>query len=85
MGSNSGDPENDFGIGESLLQKSFKNRLETNEESYERIHRKETLLQKLIRRKWQLSRNICRMDKGRKIREIVFWNGRWNEYERTTT
>ena len=42
------------------------------EELYERIYLKETLLQKVIRRKLQLFGHICRMDKNRKIKDIMF-------------
>ena len=43
-----------------------------NEELYDRIHLKQTLLRKVIRRKPQLFRHICRMDKNRKIKDIMF-------------
>ena len=69
-----------FGIRKNLLQKRFKNRMETrNEEMYDRIHLKETLLQKVIRRKLQLFGHICRMDKNRKNQRYHVWNGRGNE------
>ena len=42
-----------------------------NEKMYDRIHLKETLLQKVIRRKLRLFRHICRVDKDRKIRDIM--------------
>ena len=43
-----------------------------NEELYNRIHLKETVLQNVIRRKSPLFRHICRIDKNRKIRDIMF-------------
>ena len=43
-----------------------------NEELYDRIYLEETLLQKVIRRKLQLFGHICRMDRNRKIKDIMF-------------
>ena len=54
-----------------VLRIGWKQRI-TNEELYDRIHLKETLLQKVIRRKLQLFGYICRMDKNRKIKDILF-------------
>ena len=55
----------------TVLRIGWKQRLR-NEELYDRSHRKETLLQKVIRRKLQFFRHICRMNKNRKIKEILF-------------
>ena len=43
-----------------------------NEELYDRIHLRETLLQEVIRRKLRLFGHICRMDNDSKIRDIIF-------------
>ena len=42
-----------------------------NEELYERIQLKETLLQKVTRRKLHLFRHICRIDRNRKIKDVL--------------
>ena len=59
-----------------MLQNGFKigwRQRVRNEELYGRIHLRETLLQKVIRRKFRLFGHVCRMDKDRKIRDIMFW------------
>ena len=43
-----------------------------NEKLYNRIRLKETVLQNVIRRKLPLFRHICRIDKNRKIKDIMF-------------
>jgi Reverse transcriptase (RNA-dependent DNA polymerase) len=44
----------------------------TNEQLYEQIGIRDTLLQKVIRRKLQLFGHICRMDDSRKLKALVF-------------
>src|ERR1700733_3557979 len=44
----------------------------TNTELYKRIHLKENIMQKLIRRKMELFGHICRMKDDRKIKTMMF-------------
>ena len=53
-----------------VLRIGWKQRIR-NEELYDRIHLKETLLQKVIRRRLRLFGHICRIDKNRKIKDIM--------------
>ena len=43
-----------------------------NEDLYGRIHLRGTLLQKVIRRKLRLFGHICRMDKDKELRDVMF-------------
>ena len=42
-----------------------------NEELYDKIQLKETLVQRVIRRKLHLFGNFCRMDRNRKIKDVM--------------
>ena len=54
-----------------VLRIGWKQRIR-NEELYGKIHLKETLLPKVIRRKLRMLGHICRMDSNIKIKDIMF-------------
>src|SRR5262249_12021471 len=54
-----------------LLREGWMEKM-SNEELYRKVGRRDTLLQKVVRRKLQLFGHICRMDSSRKLRTLVF-------------